>query len=71
MTLDWNRTSIQTFYLLNIQIPKKDKITWDKWKKMWPSLDEKSVSKSNPEEGLMSYEDWMALLNKPVISVST
>jgi hypothetical protein len=66
---DWERTRIQTFYLLNIQLDKKNKFTYEKFKKdVWPFFWENKKTKQVNEEEIMNMDQWMDIISKPVIS---
>jgi len=65
---DWERTRIQTYYLVNLQLAKKDKIDYNKFKNdVWPFYWETRTQTSTPQF-TMNLDDWEALLKKPIIS---
>jgi len=62
---DWERTRLQTYILVNLQLDKKNKISYDNFKKdIWPFGWEKEVVKEIDLEQIFTYDDWMNLLNK-------
>lgn len=66
---DWERTRIQTFYLLNIQLDKKHKFSYEKFKNdIWPFFWEKKKSKQVNEEEIMNMDQWMDIISKPVVT---
>jgi len=70
MKIEWERTRIQTYFLISIQLTKKNKISYTKFRKdIWPFIwEENKEINENPEEGLMNIDQWNNLFNKPVIS---
>jgi hypothetical protein len=66
LKMDYERTRIQTFFLISVQVPKKHSFTYDKFKKDWPFAwdTEKRPGRPDPGEGVMSPEQWKKILNK-------
>jgi hypothetical protein len=64
MKNEWERTRIQTFFLVNIQLDKKHKIDYGKFSRdIWSFAWEKKREKKNkPGEGVMNVEQWNKLL---------
>lgn len=68
---DWERTRIQTFYLVNIQLDKKSKVSYDKFKnEIWPFVWEKPKKKKNNEDEIMTLEQWQDVFSKPITDKS-
>jgi hypothetical protein len=66
---EWERTRIQTFYLINIQLDKKNKITYDKFKKdVWPFFWEKRAQNESDIDAVMDIDQWNSILNKSASS---
>lgn len=66
---NWERTRIQTFYLLNIHLDKKNKLTYEKFKRdVWPFFWEKNKAKEVNEEEIMDMSQWQEIFSKPIIT---
>lgn len=65
----WERTRIQTFFLINIQLDKEKKLSYEKFKReIWTFFWEKNEKKETDIESYMNMEQWQELINKPVVS---
>jgi hypothetical protein len=65
--MDWERTRTQTYFLINVQLPRKNQIPFNKFKKMWPFTWDhyyKGKVVENPEEGVMTADQWYDLIAK-------
>jgi hypothetical protein len=68
MKNEWEKTRAQTFFLINIQLTKKSKIEYEKFKRdIWPFPWERQKKKTS-EEGVMEVDQWQNIFNKQVIS---
>jgi hypothetical protein len=67
---DWEKTRIQTYFLISIQLPKKSKMTYDRFcKQIWPfSWDKNKKGKENPTEGMMDMNQWNKIFNGQTLS---
>jgi len=64
----WEKTRQQTFYLINIQLDKKSKLNYEKFKTdIWPFAWEKPTQEQKPIKGMTS-DDWIELFDKPIIN---
>ncbi len=68
--LEWELTRISTYFLISVQLQKKNRISYSKFKsEIWPFMWERKRKKSEKtSEGLMSFEQWKTLLSKPLVS---
>jgi len=65
---EWEKTRIQTFFLIDIQLPKKNKMSYERFRKeLWPFPWEERIGRNNKDnsnagEGVMSFDDWKKII---------
>lgn len=61
--IEWEKTRIQTFFLLSVQIPKKHNFTYEKFKQDWKFAWEMEQKQKLPAgEGVMTPEQWEKII---------
>ena len=61
--IEWEKTRIQTFFLLSVHIPKKHSFNYEKFKKEWVfAWEVEKKQKTKPGEGVMTPEQWASIL---------
>lgn len=67
---DWEKTRIQTFFLISAQLTKKNKLTYEKFRRdMWPFHWEKQEHKEVDTESIMTIDQWADIFNKKIVSM--
>ncbi|MCE5346797.1 MAG: hypothetical protein LLG13_11005 [Bacteroidales bacterium] len=67
---NWERTRVQTYFLISIQLDKKNKLSYKKFKdEIWPFFWEQETKKVSSTDGIMTVQQWQELINKPIVSI--
>jgi len=71
IVLNWEKIRIQTYFIISMQLSRKNKISYKKFcRDIWPLIwDKKVISQElSEEEEQFNVDQWRNILNKPIIS---